>query len=91
MTTMITVQSLVAAGVAPTQARTFAQPLAAACARFSIDTPVRAAAFIGQCVAESGAFQHLEENLYYSSPERVRQIEQRALRQIRYTAREQTW
>lgn len=71
---MITVQSLVAAGVAPTQARIFAEPMAAACSRFGIDTPARAAAFIGQCIAESGAFQHLEENLYYSTPERVRQI-----------------
>ena len=50
---IITTASLVAAGIAPTQARTFAEPLAAACARFAIHTPARIAAFIGQCAMES--------------------------------------
>ena len=71
---LFTVTVLVAAGVAPTQTRTFADPLNSACAQFDIATPARCAAFIGQCVAESAAFQHLEENLYSSTPERVRQI-----------------
>lgn len=35
--------------------------------RFSINTPVRQAAFIGQCSHESGNFTVLEENLNYSA------------------------
>jgi putative chitinase len=71
---MITVQSLIAAGIAPTQARTFAEPLAAACARFAIHPPARIAAFLGQCSLESSSFTRLEENLFYTTPERVRAV-----------------
>lgn len=70
----LTPASLVAAGVAPTQARIFAEPLHAACARFEINTPVRLAGFVAQCRVESAGFTALEENLYYSSPERIRRI-----------------
>lgn len=68
------VERLVAAGIKPTQAKAFAEPLRAACARFAIDTPVRLAAFVAQCAHESAHFTALEENLYYSSPERIRAI-----------------
>lgn len=71
---IITVASLIAAGIAPTQARTFAEPLAAACARFAIHTPARIAAFIGQCSMESAGFTRLEESLYYTTPERIRAV-----------------
>lgn len=71
---MITVASLIAAGIAPTQARTFAEPLAAACARFAIHTPARIAAFLGQCALESSSFTRLEENLFYTTPERIRAV-----------------
>lgn len=71
---LITVQSLVAAGVAPTQARQFAQPLAAACARFDISTPARIAGFVAQCRVESADFTRLEENLFYTTPERIRAV-----------------
>lgn len=71
---IITTASLVAAGIAPTQARTFAEPLAAACARFAIHTPARIAAFIGQCAMESAGFTRLEENLNYTTPERIRAV-----------------
>nr|WP_316642892.1 glycoside hydrolase family 19 protein [uncultured Roseateles sp.] len=71
---MITLAVLIAVGVAPAIARPFVQPLAEACARFEIATPARQAAFLGQCVAETGNLVHTEENLYYSMPERVRQI-----------------
>ena len=71
---IITVASLVAAGIAPTQARVFAEPLSAACARFAIHTPARIAAFLGQCSMESAGFTRLEENLYYTTPERVRAV-----------------
>lgn len=67
----ISLQTLVAAGLAPTQARLFADPLAAACARFGIDTPARIAGLIGQCRAESAGFTRLEEGLYYTTPERI--------------------
>lgn len=71
---LITVRSLVAAGLAPTQARTFAEPLAAACARFQIDTPARVAGFVAQARVESADFTRLEENLSYTTPERIRGV-----------------
>ena len=67
----ITTQLLVAAGIKPTQARVFAEPLAAACALFDINTPERVAGLISQCRHESAGFTVLEENLFYSKPERI--------------------
>jgi putative chitinase len=43
------------------------QPLTSACARFSISTPERQAAFLAQVAHESGGFIRLEENLRYSA------------------------
>lgn len=43
--TSITVAGLIAAGIGPTQARQFEEPLSIACFRFGIDTPARIAAF----------------------------------------------
>jgi putative chitinase len=71
---VITVASLVAAGIAPTQARIFAEPLHAACVLYGIDTPARVGAFVAQCRVESTNFTDLEESLYYTTPERIRQI-----------------
>ena len=71
---MITVASLIAAGIGPTQARQFAQPLAAACERFGITTPARIAGFVAQCRVESAGFTRLEENLSYRSADRLRQV-----------------
>jgi putative chitinase len=68
---VISVESLVAAGIGPTQARLFEAPLAAACARYAIDTPARAAAFVAQCAHESRLFTALEEGLWYRTPERI--------------------
>jgi putative chitinase len=70
----ITVASLIAAGVAPTQARIFADPLDAACGLFEINTPARVAALVAQCRVESANFTRTEESLFYTSPERIRQI-----------------
>jgi putative chitinase len=69
---MISITTLVAAGLAPTQARQWAAPLATAALRFGIDRPVREAAWVSQCAHESGGFVHLEENLFYTTAERVR-------------------
>jgi len=43
------------------------QPLLDTFAKFDINTPLRQAAFVGQCMTESGNFNHLEENLNYSA------------------------
>ena len=71
---MITIATLIAAGVQPTQARIFAEPLAAACARFDITSRARVAGFIAQCRVESADFTRLEENLNYTRAERILQI-----------------
>lgn len=68
---MLNASQLIAAGVGPTQAANFVQPLNEACARFDITTPARIAAFLGQCMVESGSLVHTEENLYYSDPARI--------------------
>jgi putative chitinase len=68
---VISIASLIAAGIAPTQARQFADPLIAACTRFEIDTRVRQAAFVAQCAHESRLFTALEEGLFYRTPERI--------------------
>lgn len=71
---VLTLASLIAAGIAPTQARAFADPLAAACALHAIDTPARLAGFVAQCRVESADFTRLEESMYYRTPERIRQV-----------------
>lgn len=70
----ITAAQLIAAGVQPTQAKQFADPLSAACALYEINTKARIAAFVSQCAHESAGFTRFEENLYYSTPERIRAI-----------------
>jgi putative chitinase len=42
-------------------------PLEETFAKYDISTPVRQAAFIGQCAHESGNFKTLQENLNYSA------------------------
>lgn len=74
MNSLITIQTLVAAGIGPTQARLFADPLVAASMLYGIDTPARIAAFVAQAAHESVNFTRLEENLYYSNPERILQV-----------------
>ena len=71
---MISVRTLIALDIGPTQARIFAEPLAAACARFGITTPARIAGFVAQCRVESAGFTVLEENLRYRQPERLRAV-----------------
>ena len=68
---MINITTMIACGVQPTQARTFAQPLADACQRFGITTREQQAAFIAQAMHESINFTHMEESLYYRDPARI--------------------
>lgn len=71
---MITLPALIACGVAPTQARIFAEPLDRALKQFDITTKPRIAAFIAQTAHESANFTRTEESLYYSTPERVQKM-----------------
>jgi putative chitinase len=68
---VISIATLIIAGVGPTQAKAMSAPLKMACAQFQIDTPARMGAFVGQCMVETGCFTQLEENLYYSNPQHI--------------------
>jgi putative chitinase len=65
------IAQLVAAGITPTLARMFDEPLTATFQRFGIDTPGRQAAFVAQMSHESNGFAKLEEDLFYRRPERL--------------------
>lgn len=67
----MTPAQLIAAGVCPTAAKDFADPLTAAAALLGIDTPLRQAAWLAQLIVESRGFARLEEGLYYTTPERI--------------------
>lgn len=71
---IITVDMLAVVGVKPTQATAFLDSLNAACAAYDISTRPQLASFLAQCSVESIGLTHLEEDLYYSTPERIRQI-----------------
>lgn len=71
---MISLAQLIAAGVTPTQARAFSEPLSIACGRFGITTPKRVAMFVAQANHESNGFARLEESLMYSTPLRIVQV-----------------
>lgn len=70
----VTLDQLIACGLAPTQARQFLESINAFLPRFEIDSRVRQAAFIAQAAHESANFTRLEEDLYYTTPERIRAI-----------------
>jgi putative chitinase len=66
------IERLISAGVHPTQAKAFADPLKAAMALFDISTTdERQAAFLAHCMIESEGFTKLEENLFYTTPARI--------------------
>lgn len=68
---MITLASLIGAGIGPTQARLFVDPLSQACEIYQISSPLRQAAFIAECAIESSLFVHQEESLFYRDAARV--------------------
>lgn len=68
------IETLIRLGVNPTQARQFADPLRAAMALHDISTEQRRAAFLAHCILESARFTRLEENLFYTTPERIRAV-----------------
>lgn len=70
----MTPAELIACGVMPTAAKAFAEPLSLAFQMVDIITPRRQAAFLAQAMHESARFSVLEENLYYSKPERIRAV-----------------
>ncbi|MGQ3227038.1 MAG: hypothetical protein ACT6UU_24230 [Hydrogenophaga sp.] len=61
------IEKLIDAGVHPTQARTFGDPLKAAMALYDISTATRQAAFVAQLMVESTRFTKLEEDLFYKT------------------------
>lgn len=71
---MISAQVLIDCGVTPVIAAEFAEPLDAACALFSIDSPQRVASFLAQCAYESGMFHVMSENTNYTHPERLVEV-----------------
>lgn len=71
---MISIPLLIAAGINPTAAKIHAAPLAAAAARFDIDTRARVAAFLGQAAHETQGLTAFEESLFYRDAERIAQI-----------------
>lgn len=65
------VELLISSGVSPTVAKSAVEPLKAAMALHAIDTDERIAAFLGQLFVESSMLTSLEENLLYTTPERL--------------------
>ena len=60
---MVSIEQLQALGIDPK----WVKPLNDTFSKYQINTPVRQAAFIGQCGHESNNFKTLEENLHYST------------------------
>jgi len=71
---LITTKVLRAVWAPAPAAERIIEPLRAACALYSIDTPARVAAFIGQCAHESAGFTRLEEGLRYTTTKRIMQM-----------------
>jgi putative chitinase len=71
---VITLQQLVDCGIDRDVAGQFELPLDAAMTAFTINTPKRAAAFLAQAAHESIGFTRLQENLSYSTPERLMEV-----------------
>jgi putative chitinase len=67
----VTLAALRAAGASPTKAKELLEPTKAACALFQIDTAQRISLFLANAAHESNKFQSMQENLYYTTPDRL--------------------
>jgi len=68
---MIDLQRLIACGIGASAARAFEAPLVNACIEFGILTLPQQAGFIAQAMHESTNLTHLEESLWYSTPQNI--------------------
>lgn len=68
------ITTLIVCGVGPAVARLWASPIGEACARYEITSRVRLSAFLAQVCYESNFLTHTEENLFYTTPERIRSL-----------------
>jgi len=71
---MITEALLKTAGASTADADRFAEYLDAAAARYKITSPKQVAGFLAQASHESGHFNRLEENLYYTTADRIKAV-----------------
>lgn len=65
---------LIASGLSVFRAAEWLDPLRAAFQRFEINTHRRMAAFLSQAAHESREFEHLQERMSYSRPERILEV-----------------
>lgn len=65
---------LVMAGKDQARVDTFLEPLNSAMEEYAINTPARVQMFVAQLAYESMAFSRLEENLLYTTPQRIRAV-----------------
>lgn len=70
----ISTQALKAIGVLADNIQLYKEALQAACDKFEINTHNRVAMFLAQAAHESEGFKHIQENLFYSTPERIMQV-----------------
>jgi putative chitinase len=70
----VTDELLILCGLSQERAALFREPLSLALPRFGINTPRRFAGFMSQAGHESRNFEHLQENLFYSKPERILEV-----------------
>ncbi len=70
----LSVDVLIESGVSVTAAKLHAPALSDAADKFGINTQRRAAAFVGQCMHETAGLTEFEENLRYTSPQRIAEI-----------------
>jgi putative chitinase len=68
------INHLIECGVAPNIARKLDEPLSACMALSAIDSVARKAGFLANAFVETQGFTKLEENLWYTTPERIMEV-----------------
>jgi putative chitinase len=71
MSLVLSATALRSADVPGPQVHALLEPLRASCAKFKINTPRRLAAFLANLSHESAGLTVLQENLFYTTPERI--------------------